>query len=506
MPRIKLDLNILADPLQFIRRLYIKNKKGKLVKFEPNYEQVKVLEALMTGKNVLVIKARQCGISTIIRAWQFWKVYTARNPIWAAVLSHKADSANHLHKIDKTFYTKLPVALKRKLSSETNRTLAFNDTKAQISSFTAQGDGGLRSFTFTDLHISEFAFFDNADEVLATAISAVNDGQIVIESTANYYGDALHQEVIKAQLGEADWTLLEFYWHEHKEYSLPAPATFKDSLTEEEQDFRLRYDLTLDQLYWRRKTVERLGIEKFRREYPACLNDCFAQTGNTYYTENDLQHIVSIPTDTLDNVVFHKYDPTDAYAIGCDVASGVGRDYSVAIVLSKKTYQPVAIYCSNKVTPSSFAKQIHAMNIAYGNAKILIESNNHGGTVLNELGHLGCHNLWTDEDKKDWNTNLKTKLIMHEELKSMITNGIITNIDSITVSELRSLLLDEKGLAPSVPANLPHHGDRVIALALAIQCLKKVSLPIKQFLPDWVIKQRAQKIRENGSFGAKNRY
>lgn len=504
--KTKVDPQILMNPVEFIKRLYIKNKQGKLVRFEPNYEQLKVIEALQTGKNVLVIKARQCGISTIIRAWQFWKVYTARDPISAAVLSHKADSANHLHKIDKTFYLKLPAPLKRKLSSETNRTLVFADTKAAISSHTAGGDGGLRSFTFTDLHISEFAFFADASELLATAVSAVNDGQVVIESTANYFGDALHQEVIKAQLGEADWLLLEFYWHEHKEYSLPAPEGFSSTLTDYEQELKLRYHLSDEQLYWRRLQVQKLGIEKFRREYPACLDDCFAQTGNTYYTETDLQHVVPVKVDPVENTVIHQYDPSDAYAIGCDVASGVGRDYSVAMVVSKTNYQPVAVFRSNKVTPTTFAKQIQAMSIAYGNAKVLIESNNHGGTVLNELRHLGLTNLWMDEDNKDWNTNVKTKLIMHEELKSMISEGIVVALDAITVSEIRSLLLDERGIAPTVPDNLPHHGDSVIALALAYQCLKKVSRPVKEFLPAWIKKRKAEEIRNRGPMGVGRRY
>jgi hypothetical protein len=60
------------------------------------------------------------------------------------------------------------------------------------------------------LHISEYAFAPNPEELKATALNALNSGQLIIESTANYFNDALHQEWIKATRGEAAWKQLFF--------------------------------------------------------------------------------------------------------------------------------------------------------------------------------------------------------------------------------------------------------------------------------------------------------
>ena len=496
---------ILSDPYKFISRLKIKSKHGKLIPLRLNYEQLKVLEALITGKNVLIIKDRQTGISTIVRAFFFYKTYISKYPISCAVISHKKDSADHLHKMDKTFYLNLPKPLRRELSSETNRTLVFADTKASISSHTAGGDGGLRSFTFTDLHISEFAFIKDADELLATAHSAVNDGQVVIESTANYTGDPLHQEILKVLSGESDFILLQFWWWQHAEYSLPAPSTFQ--LNESETELQQQYDLTINQLYWRRKQIAKIGLEKFKREYPACIEDAFAQTGNSYYTAYDLQHIQPIQIEaSKEHNIFIGPNQSDSYALGVDVASGRGRDYSVIQVLSKKTYQPVAMYRSNSVDPINLAKQIFSISTTYGGAKTLIESNNWGLPVLNELKHMGFTNLWKDDNGKDWETNMRTKLILHEELKAAISEGVIYQLDSITFNELKLLVLDDRGLAPTIPSNSLGHGDAVIALALAYQCLKSVSLSIRPYLPEWIKTKRLNDFKAKGTMGVNRSY
>lgn len=475
--------SILNDAIAFINRLVIVGKDGRLRRLTLTSEQITVIEALLAGYNIVVLKARQLGITTVVRAFHFWKAYVAKHPIKCVVVSHKQESADEITLKDFTFYDNLPNVLQKSLKKRTSSSFRFNDSGASISSHTAGGHGGLRSFSVTDLHITELCFFEDPDELLATALAALNGGQVIIESTAKAFGDPMHQLVDRIQRGELQgrWKMLFFPWHEHTEYTNDdVPYDFIKTI--EEESLVNSYGLTDGQVWWRRLKIQETGIAKFNTEYPACLDDVFAQKGDCYYSNEDLEHIdvFSLPANQEDHCII-PVESNDRYAIGVDVASGRGKDYSVITVLSKRTELPVYIFRSNEITPPSLAKKIEHISTEYNNALTMIEENNWGLPVLNELRNLSFNNLWTNVDGGNWITTSKSKLMMHEELKEAISKGRITKLDYITTSELKSLVLNDKGLAPESVRGPTGHGDHVIALGLAWQCLKDVAAPLNAY-------------------------
>ena len=500
MSKAQQDISkIMNSPAQFISRLKIKNKAGKIVQLSPNDEQVAVIEALELGKDLIVCKPRQIGSTTIVAAYLFWKAYTSSEPITVALLSHKIDSVRHILRIFKTFYDNLPTFLRKPLKEDSASKLVFHNN-ATILCASASSKGGLRSFTCSYLLLSEFAFSENAEELKATAVSAVNNGQMIIESTANYWGDPLHLEIETAQRGEANYEYLFFPWFSHSEYSIPVGSDF--TLTEEEVDLVGEYNLSNEQVAWHRLMIEKLGINKFKREYPACLSDAYSQAGDAYMTEEDLQYVEEVEIDRDRWNVLEEPKIEDAYAIGVDVGTGTGRDYSVAIVLSKTTYQPVGIFRCNTTTPTDLATELFTISKTYNNAKILIENNNIGVVVNQCL--IGC-NLWKTNDDKYWTTNQMNKRVAFEELKEMIRSGTLNLLDTTTLAELRSIKIDKHYNISLNRAN-GSHADSAMALALGIQCLKNVRLPTKSFLPDWVKHKRADKIVSNANATNLRRY
>jgi hypothetical protein len=345
------------------------------------------------------------------------------------------------------------------------------------------------------LHISEYAFAPNPEELKATALNALNDGQLVIESTANYFNDSLHQEWIKSLRGEAEWNALFFPWFYHKEYR-SSPV---DKLSEEEEIIKATFGLDLEQIAWRRKKISKIGKDKFKREFPADIDDAYSQTGNVYFRKEEFEGTQILPIEPIEWNAFAKPDKDDAYAIGVDVAAGVNRDYSVIYVVSKKTYNPVALYRSKNIVPTALAKRLQEIAIDYNNALVLIESNNFGNVVLNELRHLGYYNIWKEADK-DWLTTVKSKTEMFENLKLLLTDGYIGSMDMITYSELRALQLNDRGLI-EIPDNMDGHGDNAIAIALAYVCIAKVNLKTKSYLPNWIHAKRINKTVQNNGVG-----
>lgn len=505
---MRLDVSkITADPFQFISRLKIRNKHGKIVRLHMNSEQRKILEALVARKSTCTLKPRQIGSSTIHCAYLFWRWYSSRDPESIIILSHKLQSSIHILNMIKNFYRWLPKELQRSLSKEREDVMVLSDTGASIEAMSAEASGGTRSFSCTVIMISEIAFAPHAEELLTTALSAVNEGQILIESTANSYGDFFHNLVLKAERGEGGFTLLFFRWFDHKEYRRKFSKR-NDYIRFDEKEIMHKYGLDEEQIVWRRYQRERFGPDKFAREYPANLEDAFQLAGDCYFSEYELEHLQVIDVDPSQNtVILDKPDPNDSYAIGCDVASGIGKDYSTIYVVSKATYQPVAFFRSNQVGTSVFARRIQELSVQYNNAKILVESNNYGNAVLNELRHLGAGGrLWKDNSGKDFVTTAKSKIEIFECLKALLNDKVVINIDNITLSEMKSYTIEGNSVIPRVRENVDHHGDLVIALCLAYKCLKNVSLSTDGYLPDFIRRRKIDNIRNSIPFGGQYKY
>lgn len=492
---------ILKDGLRFISRLKIVNKKGKLIKLTLTDEQIIMFHMLENGTDTVFGKARQIGSSTFISAYLFWKWYSSSSPINVAILSKDWDSTLHIFGMWKIFYDNLPKRLQRKLSVNNETRMKLEDTGAVVRAISSAKPGALRSYTQKYIHLSELAFTSNADEVLSNAYAALNGNQLIIESTANHPNDVMHRTITKAIRGEAELQYTFFPWTNHKEYSAETPKGF--CLTRDEEEYAHIHSLSNEQMYWRRLQIEKHGFEKFRREYPISLKEAYAQTGNQYFTQYDLRYLSEIDVAPFERLILQHPIREETYGLGCDVAAGVGKDYSTIVVLNKRTYEPVALYRSNTIGPEAFARVIQEYSTLYNNALTLVESNNWGLPVLNELRHLAFAYLWKSPDGSDWNTNASSKLLIFEQLRTHLSNGVLKSMDSISANELRSFVLDKQGLAPHVPQNLSHHGDMVIAYALAIECLKSVRLP--DTIPTFLKKAKANRLNSHRA-GSGRRY
>ena len=460
---------LLLDRAKFCQMLRIKHKqRQRFVPFEPNEAQ-RALWSLMDETNrVIVIKARQVGISTAVRAWQFHRAYTSPHPETYAVLSFHERSARNLRRMDRRWLSELPGPLQRDLEVDSSEDTVFKDTLAGFSSFTTGGRGGTRSFEFTGGHLSEFAFYTDSDEVLAQTISTVGEGPVIIESTVNVPGDAFHRLIEGAP--ENGWTVFTYWWWQHAAYCDDnLPDGFEP--TEEEAELAERYGLSDGQLWWRRRQVATLGTHKFKREYPGCLDDAFLARESTYFDPRDLDQIDTVWFDTPQRE-FSPPKEEARYVIGADVAAGVGQDYSALAVVELGSLQPVYIERSNRISPVEFAARLATVARRYNEALVLCEANNHGHVVLQELKRLHYSKLWKNAKGKPWITTVRSKLDAFECLREHVKAGIIFALDQSTMHELRGL--EVRRVTPAAPPGL--HDDLAVALALAYRCVRSAPL------------------------------
>lgn len=498
---VELLKRLREDPRAFFQFLKVFDKEqNKLVPFVLNGEQEQLLEALQKHRRIVVCKARQIGCSTLIRAYFLWKTYVQSEPIQHAIISYTRDSADHLHSIDKGFYFSLPKPLQRKLKKSNNRTLQFSDTEAGLRSFTGGGKGGAtRSFTFSSAHISEFAFFDNQDELLANTIASVGEGQVIIETTTNGPGDAYHRLCMAAPRN--GWHICFFPWYEHKNYK--KKSMFGQNgvppMTEEEHKLMQEFGLQKQQMYWRRTQISTMGIEKFKREYPTSIDEAFMTTSNVYFATDVMDSIDIIDIGGPDKW-YCEPRPGDQYAMGVDVAQGVGSDYSTITVVSKTTLQPIYHFRSNTIEPAELADKIWDIYWEFSEPYTIIEANGPGSLVLYRCREFGMRNLYKSKSGKDWNTRKENKLAIYDHVRELINGGSISCLESTLWSELRNTVCNEGG-APSHPKG--GNDDMVISFCLAQWAVKVKPAPSlhevrKQLMEEFMAKTRARRIKARG--------
>lgn len=292
--RLKHDLTALAP------YLIIKTKNNALQPFNMTNIQYdaynKILQRQKLGKTVKIVflKARQVGLSTLTEALFFQKVLfnLAKN---AFVLADKSDSSANIYSMARRFYDKLPEPLKIKLKNNSTKELSFiTDSSFRVG--TAGGNSVGRSLTINYFHGSEVAFWDNADEIVASMFPTIPDSPdsiVVLESTANgTTGKGLFfYELVQKGLDKKSEYMTIFYpWFAHKEYRKTIIEPIK--WTDEELELKTIYNLTDEQLAWRRAKLEGEYAKRehlFRQEYPSSVQEAFITTSNSLVPLNYIE-------------------------------------------------------------------------------------------------------------------------------------------------------------------------------------------------------------------------
>lgn len=113
-------------------------------------------------------------------------------------------------------------------------------------------------------------------------------------------------------------------------------------------------------------------------------------------------------TRTVTYKIWEIPDPEHVYAIGVDVAEGVGRAASVVSVIDitdLADIRLVAQYHSRYVQPAHFALRIVDIAYQYGQPLVLCERNKDGGQVIDEL--MKKHNYTRVVNYDPTNSNMK---------------------------------------------------------------------------------------------------
>jgi len=479
-------------------RIITKNASQGFVPFKFNHAQSiinKKLEDQLaeTGKvRAIVLKARQQGISTYCAARVFWKTFFTPYTR-SVVMAHDSATSDALFNMSRNIIDNMeePPALNKSNAKE----ILFEHNKSGYRLYTAGAKEAGRGTTPTIAHLSEVAFWQFDEQILAGLFQGISQEvgtEVILESTANGASGEFYRLFQGAMRGENEYIPIFLPWFLTTEYRRKAPEDLE--LTEEEWELLERHDLDNDQLYWRRLKIAESGDRKFRQEYPATPEEAFLVTGNSVFDQEKVNQIVIKAPDYIRNFdeatnyfedareghlelwVPPRFE--DRFIIGADVSLGVGQDYSAAVVLNKER-QICALFRDNYVDPSNFGDILFYLGRYFNNALLAVESNSLGIATLNRLKQMNYVNLYyqtkaaslleEEGGKPGFRTTVSTKPMIIGNLKRAIEEDDLGIFSDIIVQELRTYVSADNGSTNAMAGNFD---DTVMALAIAFEAYR----------------------------------
>lgn len=465
------------SPFALFDLVQITNKQGISVDFDLHPEQVEIVNTYMetTGQHLAVLKSRQVGASTLFAALMFWEWWRSPGATEHVFYIHVHNKAKKFAKQWRHMYKSLPKFLRelRPLQGDKLEELCLRDTGALLSIATAGGHGGARSASVTTAVCSEYPFWasdtEKTKDILSTISgSLVPGGRVVIESTANRYGDPLHE------LFETTNKRYHCYfsdWSKHPEYSTEPPPGWRADPSFLPANHE---SLTRNQLHWYQGKREELGTSRMKREFPCSVIEAYDVSADMFIQAEDLKNLI-VDYDAHTELWIPATESKGPYAAGADGAYGVGKDYSCLVIVDCKTMQPVLRYRNNRISPKAFAMKIEELCAPY-NPLLLVESNQPGDQILEYLRENTKARLWMNpESGKDFTTSASTKPKILQHLKDLILQQEIKQVDLILAKDLHTMYTDGDKII--TPRNEYGHCDTAMAAALAWWSARDVPLP-----------------------------
>jgi hypothetical protein len=490
-----------ADPIGLIKGGYlrIRDKKTEdIIPFVLNTTQNRIVDLIQKKRLqdlpvfLFVLKARQMGVSTLAQAITF--AFTSqRQNVTALDVADDMDGASYIFKMNELFYDRMsvdhPHLTPARLRSDERR-LEFAKTYSRIMIDTANNATAGRKFTLQILHLSEVAFYKNFKtlrKALMPAVSKNPDTIVIFETTANGI-NAVSKFWAKIKLAyekdpkNATWIPVFCAWNEHEEYQLEFSSDelkrkFMVSMTPKERKIQTLHQLTLEQLHWRRRTIQDDfddDDEAFEVEFPLTDKEAFKSTAKRVFSEKmtapqekfleapkivgELELVdrrpVFVPDEQGFLKIFQAPQPEEQYVMPMDTCeSALTHDEACAHIIKRSTWTQVA-HLHGHMDPEDFAQRCVALGLYYNRALACPESTGIGLTTVTALARMHypniCHhkvmrevgeNDWVEKEELGFSTNVKTKPLVISKLQDALRTMLLVIKDRQTLDQIETYVI-----------------------------------------------------------------
>lgn len=440
------------------------------------------------------LKARQLGWTTLAAAYAFWSAYFHDYHPWLIASQGEDEAKGTLRLKIKTPFLMLPKWMTTRgpaLLDDNSEQMTFANG-SWIMSIASTAKAG-RSKSVFGVLLDEFAFVDNADELL-TALDPLCYGPLLVFSTANGMGNPFHKTWVESQREDSEWNLASKRVRRDERFH----GCFVPWDTVEGRD---------DKWYQREKRKYRGREWAFYQEYPETPEEAFAKTGRTalpmeLLREQDIARPLYrldvalvdfgvedppleaiIPEDEERDIELWVWEPPNVerdehgfvvqkpnYVIGCDVAEGLDHGDRTSVTVKDCNNGEYVAALRAHVPVEDLGELLEWLGYWYHTALLGPERNNHGILPLDYLKRANYPRVYrmgayaTQKGSKSvrygWHTNKATKPKMINDFIRALRDDVISVHDDRLLEEAQTFVADGKGGYGATSGN---HDDHVIS-------------------------------------------
>lgn len=420
--------------------------------------QVEVADTLQHNRQVIMLKARQLGMSWLTVGFALW-LMLFRPAATVLLFSKRDDEAMHLLNFRlRGMYQRLPEWMRaRGVVVDNNHELRLTNGSSALAFPTTGG----RSYTATLAVVDEADHCDDLEGLLDAVKPTVDaGGSLVLLSTVDKSrpSSTFKRIYTAARAGENSYRPVFLPWSAR-------PDRSEEWYGDVRRDVLARSG-SLDSLYaeYPATDFEALAPRSSDRRFAA---DWLRGCDGTGVAAVGGAGRVSVPA-IAGVVVWAVPRAGGEYVIGADPAEGNPQsDESAASVIDAATGEQVAVL-AGRMDPSVFAASLDTVAGWYHGAGVLVERNNHGHAVLlwlREFG-TGARVLLGPDDKPGWLQSGKGKALAMDHAADVLRDGATVLHDRATLDQIASI----EGATLRAPDG--QHDDRAVAHVLALAALR----------------------------------
>ena len=359
--QIKEFIKCKEDPEHFARQ-YIKivSVDEGLIPFDVRDYQSEMIDKFHNKRFVICKMARQSGKSTTILAYLLHYIIFNEN-VSVAILANKKTTAIELLGRLQLAYEHMPKWLQQGILIWNKGNIELENGSKILASSTS--GSAIRGGSFNIIFLDEFAFVPSniSEEFFSSVYPTISSGKttkVFIVSTPNGM-NMFYKLWSDAEEGQNDYSPISVHWSQ---------------VPDRDEE-------------WKEKTIRNTSERQFQQEFECS----FLGSSNTLIsTEKLLAMPYKQPVYTHEGLnVYQEPVLNHTYVIVCDVARGVGLDYSAFSIfdVSQQPYRQVAKYRKNDISPMLYPNVIYTTAQKYNEAFILVEVNDIGQQVADILYH-----------------------------------------------------------------------------------------------------------------------
>jgi len=392
--------------------------------------QMATLEQIRRQRLLIVLKARQLGLSWLTLCYVLW-VMLFQPAATALIFSKREDEAVELlsNRL-KGIYQRLPAWLQaRAVTADSRLDWALSNGS------TAKGfpTTGGRSYTGSIVLVDEADFVEDLDGLLNAVKPTIDAGgqMIMISTVDKAEPNSPFKRIYRgAKRGETEWRPVFLPWHAR-------PGRSPEWYAAQSADVMARTG-ALDDLFqeYPATDTEALAPRTLDKRIPGLwIEACFTETPPL-----DAAASAAAGAPSLPNLVVYTLPQADRlYVIGADPAEGnPTSDDSALTVLDLLTGDEVAML-AGKFQPSSLAEYIDQLGRWYNQASVLVERNNHGHAVLLALETVPLQKLHGHDERPGWLSNRLGKALLYNETANAFRDKAVQLHSFTTYTQLASI-------------------------------------------------------------------